>query len=105
MARKDGSAPRGNTPARGSAGALERASRFLELPGDIVAGLPRIQIIGSSEILIENHRGILLYEQSRIHVGGSGTVIKLKGDGLAITAMNARELLIRGHLFGVDFEY
>ena len=86
-------------------GALERASRLLDLPGDVVAGLPRIQIVGCGEILIENHRGVTLYEKTEIHVGGEGMMIKLNGDGLSIAAMNARELLIRGRLFGVNFEF
>lgn len=85
--------------------ALERASHFLDLPADVLAGLPRIQIVGCREIMIENHKGILLYEQTDIHIGGGKVIIKLRGSGLNLLAMNATDLLIRGELFSVEFEY
>ena len=40
---------------------LERASRQLELPAEIVAGLPRIEVTGTGELSIEPHRGLLEY--------------------------------------------
>ncbi len=86
-------------------GALERASRFLDLPADILAGLPRIQIIGCREILVENHKGILLYGETDIHINGGDVVLKLHGEGLSILAMNTTDLLIRGQIFGIDFVY
>lgn len=86
-------------------GALERFSRALDLPADIVAGLPRVSITGGSEILIENHKGILLYNDTDIHINGGGVIIKLHGDRLSITAMNSADLSIRGVLLGVDFVY
>jgi len=84
---------------------LERFSRALDLPADIIAGLPRISIIGLSEILIENHKGILLYNDTDIHIGGGSAVIKLHGDKLCVSAMNATELSITGRLIGIDFVY
>ena len=93
--------PKGGTRAR----TLERFSRALDLPADIVAGLPRIQIVGNNEVIIENHKGVLLYNDTDIHINGGGVIIKLHGDGLSITAMNATELAVRGKLLGVDFVY
>lgn len=87
------------------AGVLERFSRALDLPADVVAGLPRMNIIGGNEILIENHKGILLYNDTDIHVSGGNVVLKLHGDGMSVTAMNATELLISGRLLGIDFVY
>ncbi|MCL2081607.1 MAG: sporulation protein [Oscillospiraceae bacterium] len=84
---------------------LERFSRVLDLPADIMAGLPRISIIGLSEILIENHRGILLYNDTDIHVNGGAAVIKLHGDKLSVAAANPGEILITGRLIGIDFVY
>lgn len=87
------------------AGVLERFSRALDLPADIVAGLPRISIVGCNEILIENHKGILLYNDTDIHIGGGNVVIKLHGDEMSVIAMNATELSITGRLLGIDFVY
>jgi len=84
---------------------LEKAARKLEMPTDIVAGLPRLEIKGCRELYIENHRGILLYEGGEMHINGGQAVIKLKGDGFIIKAMNASELRIEGLLFSIEFEY
>ena len=42
-------------------GLLERTAEVFDLPGDVVAGLPRIELTGSRELRMENHKGILSY--------------------------------------------
>ena len=73
----------------GKEGWLARASRMLDLPGDVVAGLPRIELIGSGELRMEGHRGILAY----------GPV---KGSGLELGAMDPTQLLITGEISSVE---
>lgn len=86
-------------------GLLERAAEALDLPGDVVAGLPRIEITGSRALLMENHKGILLYSTEEIDVGGSTAVVKIYGEDLVLRAMNARELFIVGRIFKIEFVY
>ena len=40
---------------------LEKTAEVFDLPGDVVAGLPRIELTGSRELRMENHKGILSY--------------------------------------------
>ena len=42
-------------------GLLEKTAEVFDLPGDVLAGLPRLELIGSREMRMENHRGILSY--------------------------------------------
>ena len=49
---------------------LERTAEVFDLPGDLVAGLPRVEITGSRELRMENHKGILAYGPEEIHVSG-----------------------------------
>ncbi len=84
---------------------MEKAARRLEMPADVIAGLPRLEIKGCREVYIENHRGLLLYESNEMRINGGQVMIKLRGEGFVIKAMNATELRIEGLLFGVDFEY
>ena len=81
---------------------LERTAEALELPGDLVAGLPRIELTGDRELRMENHRGILAYGSEEIHISGGKLIVKVRGTGLELKAMNARELLITGTIFSVD---
>ena len=81
---------------------LERTAEALELPGDVVAGLPRVELTGDRELRMENHRGILAYGSQEIQISGGRLVVKVRGEDLELRAMNAGELLITGALRGVD---
>lgn len=81
---------------------LEKTAQALDLPADAVAGLPRLSLVGDRELLVENHRGILAYGTQEIHIGGGRLVIRVRGDGLQLRAMNETELLITGQIFGVE---
>lgn len=83
-------------------GLLEKTAEVLDLPGDVVAGLPHIEITGSHELRMENHKGILAYGSEEIHISGGRMVIKVRGRGLELRAMNAGQLLITGTIQGVD---
>ena len=37
---------------------LASVAELFDLPADIVAGLPRIELIGNGQLQMENHRGI-----------------------------------------------
>lgn len=82
--------------------ALERTAQALDLPADAVAGLPHMSMVGDMELRIENHRGILAYGTEEIHVGGGRLVIRVRGRGLQLRAMNGMELLITGQILGVE---
>ena len=83
-------------------GFLERTAEVFDLPGDVVAGLPRVELTGIRELRMENHRGILAYGSEEIHISGGKLIVKVRGTGLELKAMNARELLITGTIFSVD---
>lgn len=84
------------------AGLLVRMSRAFDVPGDVVAGMPRIQLIGTEELRMENHRGILAYGPDEIHISGGKMVVQVRGSGLELRAMNPTELLITGVIRAVE---
>ena len=81
---------------------LEKTAEVFDLPGDVVAGLPRVEITGSRELRMENHKGILAYGTDEIHVSGGKLIVKIRGRDLELKAMNASELLITGEIAGID---
>ena len=72
---------------------LIRASRAFDVPGDVVAGQPRLELIGSGELRMEGHRGILAYGPEEIHISGGKLVVQVRGRGLELRAMTGMELL------------
>lgn len=82
-------------------GILERAAERLDLPADAVAGVPRLELVGSRELRMENHKGILAYGREEIHISGGSYVVKVTGQELELRAMTALELLITGRIAGI----
>ncbi len=83
---------------------LEKAAEALDLPGDLAAGLPRVELTGRHELRMENHRGILAYGEEEIHISGGDLIFRVRGSGLQLRAMNVGELRITGTITGVELE-
>ena len=82
---------------------LEKTSAALDIPSDILTGLPRIELLGDRELRMENHKGILAYGSEEIHISGGKLVVRVRGSGLELRAMDPAQLLITGHIAAVEF--
>ncbi|MDR1157119.1 MAG: sporulation protein [Oscillospiraceae bacterium] len=83
----------------------ERTANLLDLPVDVVAGLPRVEILGCRRLLMENHRGILAYGGEAIDINGGQVVVRVRGQQLELRAMNAVELALDGVIRSVEFVF
>lgn len=83
--------------------AAERITELLDFPAGIISGLPRIEINGGRQVVIERHMGIIEYSREEILVNSLDNKIKIRGKGLEIRVMNAEVLLITGNIFCVEF--
>lgn len=85
-------------------GVLTRAAELFDLPADLVAGLPHVEVVGSGHFYLENHRGILSYSGEEIDINGEGMVIRVFGSGLELVSMTGDALRIRGSIQRVEWE-
>ena len=58
-------------------GFLARTAQTFDLPADIVAGLPRIELIGNGQLQMEDHRGILSYREDEVVVSGGKLLVRI----------------------------
>ena len=84
---------------------LEKAADLFDMPSDIVAGLPRVEITGGRQLYVENHQGLLGYEQDEVSVNGGDVVLRIRGKGLCVSAMRLGQLRLEGTIFSVEFIY
>lgn len=82
---------------------LEKTSAVLDIPSDILTGLPRIELLGDRELHMENHKGILAYGSEEIHISGGKLVVRVRGKELELRAMDPAQLLITGEIEAVEF--
>ncbi len=82
----------------------EKAAGLFSLPADAVAGVPLVELRGDGRLRVENHRGLLAYSPTEIHIAGGKLAVRARGVGLELRVMNAQELLITGHITSVELE-
>lgn len=84
-------------------GLLTPVAELFDLPADVVAGLPHLEMIGSRQLYVERHAGILAYSEEVIDVNTVRGVLRVKGKGLSLLAMTAEEVRIGGEIAGVEW--
>ena len=82
---------------------LDSVAELFDLPADLVAGLPHLEMVGSRQLYLEHHTGILSYSEAQIDVNTTGGVLRVRGEGLALLAMTAEELRIGGSIAAVEW--
>lgn len=84
--------------------ARENLAEHLELPRDVVLNVPKISITGDNEITIENHKGIILFEDKHIKVNSRVGLISIFGSGFEILFIGGSTLTISGKFKSVTYE-
>lgn len=77
---------------------------FLELPKEIVTNQPKITIVGFEEMLIENYKGILEYEDFYIRLATYIGIININGFNLKLNQMKEDIILVTGKIDSIDLE-
>ena len=81
----------------------EKITEALELPKEIVLNVPRLTMIGNTNLVIENYKGIVEYASERIRVNtGTGT-IRITGNGLVLKEITSEDILVDGDILGLEF--
>lgn len=81
-----------------------RFERMLEIPKELSSNEPKITIMGFNEMLIENYKGILEYQEFYIRISTYIGIININGFNLNLTEMTSDDILITGKIDNVDFE-
>lgn len=82
----------------------ETLAEHLELPRDVILNIPKITITGDNEITIENHKGIILFEEKQIKVNSKVGLITIFGSGFEILFIGGSTLTISGKFKSVAYE-
>ena len=84
-------------------GVLESVAELFDLPADVVARLPRLEMIGSRQLYLERHEGILAYQDQSVDINTPAGIVRVKGQNLSLLAMTAEELRIGGLIEQVEW--
>ena len=70
-------------------GVLETVAELFDLPADVIAGLPRLEMVGGRQLYVEHHTGLLAYTENQIDANTPAGVLRVKGERLTLLAMTA----------------
>jgi len=75
----------------------------LELPKDVVFDLPRITVLGSYLVYIENHKGIVQFTPQYLHIRLSKGELKVIGTDLSIRVILPEEIQVEGKIQDIQY--
>ena len=81
-----------------------KINNILEVPRELTDNSPKITIIGFDEMLIENYKGILEYEEFYIKVNTNLGNININGFNLDLQQATEDDILIKGKIESFDID-
>lgn len=81
-----------------------RIEKLLEMPKEVVSNEPKITVMGFSEMLIENYKNILEYEEFYIKLNTYIGVININGFNLNLEKVSQDDIMVTGKIDSIDFE-
>lgn len=82
----------------------EKIANKLEFPRDVVLDLPKIIIVGKGEITVENHKGIVLFENKTIKINSTIGVITISGENFEILFIGGNTITLSGNFKSIVYE-
>lgn len=84
--------------------AQNKINNLLEIPQEVSSNIPKVTITGFEQILIENYKTILEYQDFYIRLSTEIGILNINGFGLDLKEMTSDDLLIAGKIDSIDFE-
>lgn len=84
--------------------AISKINRILEMPQEVYTDTPKITITGFNEMIIENFKGILEYEDYYIRINTSLGIVNINGYELRLENMTNDDIKVNGKVESIDIE-
>lgn len=81
-----------------------RLNQILEMPRELDSKEPKITIISFDEILIENYKGVLEYEEFFIKVDTEIGIVNINGYKLTLEQITQDDIGIKGTIKSIELE-
>ena len=82
---------------------ITKVADVLDLPLDALCNIPKTEIIGNSEVSVENFRGIIDYNENSFKINTQSGIIKIDGSDLVISSITDEGVRVRGNIIRLEF--
>ena len=83
---------------------IGKIEKILEIPQEVYSDVPKITIIGFNEMLIENFRAILEYEEFFIKIDTEKGTVNINGYKLTLEQITEDDIGIKGTIKSIELE-
>ena len=83
---------------------LNRLDKILEIPQEVCSNIPKIVITGFDEMIVENYKGILEYEEFYVRINTHIGIININGYSLDLENMTNDGIKVKGKIESIDIE-
>ena len=81
-----------------------KISKMLEIPEEVCSNIPKITITGFNELILENYKGILEYEEFFASISTYIGVVNINGYNINLEKMTNDDIKITGKIESVELE-
>ena len=81
-----------------------RFEELLEIPKEISSEKPKLTVMGFEELLVENYKAILEYQDFYVRLSTHIGIININGFELNLNEMTNDDIIITGKIESIDFE-
>ena len=82
----------------------KRLDKLLEIPQEVYTNTPKITITGFNEIILENYKGILEYEEFYASISTYIGVVNINGYNINLEKMTNDDIKITGKIESIELE-
>lgn len=83
---------------------FEKIEKMLEIPQEVCFNVPKITITGFDELIIENFKGILEYEEFFVRINTHIGIININGYQLGLENMTNDDIKVTGKIESIEIE-
>lgn len=82
----------------------KRLDKILEIPEEVYSNIPKITITGFNEIILENYKGILEYEEFFASISTYIGIVNINGYNINLEKMTNDDIKITGKIESIEIE-
>ena len=83
---------------------LNKIDKMLDLPKEIYSNTPKISILGFDEMVIENYKGILEYEEFFVMISTYIVIVNINVYNLKLENMTDDDIKVTGKIESFELE-
>ena len=82
----------------------KRLDKILEMPEEVYSNTPKLTITGFNEMILENYKGILEYEEYFASISTHIGIVNISGYDINLEKMTNDDIKITGKIESIEIE-